>query len=154
MAVLTCGSETSAISDCSATGYVLNVTRKASNQSQLDQFLDNLISQRQEDQGRPRCIQLLLAGGTYQLNVTKFIHGVDFKENDSLIVKGEGGEVNIHCLITDSANMSQNISEFLQSRRLQNASMVVFDGLMFTHCLLPIYVEKVNFVMIQNCVFR
>ena len=151
------GSWASATSDCSAlvgVTYSDVLTRQASNQSQLDQFLDNLTSQRQQCQGRTRCIQLSLAGGAYQLNVTKFIHAVDLKENDSLIVRGEGGAVNIHCLLTDNANMSQSISGFLQSRRLLNASMVVFDGLMFTHCLLPINVEQVNFVMIQNCVFR
>jgi len=158
LVVLTNGSWASSEGDCSAlvgvTDDVQNVNRQVLNQSQLDRFIDNLISQRQEDQGRPRCIQLSLAGGTYQLNMTKFIHGVDLKENDGLIVRGEGGAVNIQCLITDSANMSQNISGFLQSRRLLNASMVVFDGLTFTRCLLPVYVEQVNFVMIQNCVFR
>jgi len=154
LVALTNGSWASATSDCSAlvgVTYSDVLTRQASNQSQLDQFLDNLESQRQDDQRRPRCIQLSLAGGEYKLNMTKFIHGVDLKENDSLIVRGEGGTVSIDCLVMDSA---KNILGFLRSRRLLNAFVVVFDGLMFTRCLLPIYVEQVNFVMIQNCVFR
>ena len=153
MVVLTRESEASATSNCSALVNVTYdvLTRQASNQSQLDQFLDNLESQRQDDQRRPRCIQLSLAGGEYKLNMTKFIHGVDLKENDSLIVRGEGGTVSIDCLVMDSA---KNILGFLRSRRLLNAFVVVFDGLMFTRCLLPIYVEQVSFVMIQNCVFR
>ena len=156
--VLMYGSATFARNDCSAladvTGGVQRVTKQVSNQLQLDQFLDNITSQRQ-DRGRARCIQLSLSGGTYHLNVTKFVHGIDLKKNDSLIVRGEHGAVNIYCLVDDSANISQNgISEFLQSRRILNASMVVFDGLVFTGCLLPIYVEKVNTVVIQNCVFQ
>ena len=129
------------------------VTKQASNQSQLDQFLDNILSQRQ-DQDRARCIQLSLAGGIYRLNVTKFVHGLELKEYDSLIVRGEGGVVNIYCLSIDSATMSPKMSDYLQSRRILNASMVVFDGLVFTGCLLPIYVEEVKTVVIQNCVFR
>ncbi|XP_065907172.1 uncharacterized protein [Dysidea avara] len=37
---------------------------------------------------------------------------------------------------------------------LSKASMVVFDGLVFTECLRPIYLEEVNNVVIQNCVFQ
>ena len=79
----------------------------------------------------------------------KFVHGVDLKENDSLTVTGEVSAVIINCV--DDA---RSILEYLQSRRLLHASVVIFDGLVFTGCLLPIYVEEVNTVVIQNCVFR
>jgi len=151
--VLAYGSGTIA---CSAlvgvTSDYLNVTNHVSNQSMLDQFLDNLVSQRQNS--RPRCIQLSLASGNYQLNIAKFVERVDLKENDRLIVRGKGDVVNIHCLIKNDSNVFQKISKFLQSRRLLNAGMVVFDRLVFTRCLLPIYVEEVNTVMIKNCEFR
>jgi len=136
---------------CSALGVISDEINQVSSQSQLDQFLDNLTLLTQD---RPRCIQLSLASGNYKLNISKFVQRLGLKENDGLIVRGEGGVVKISCLIKDVSNVFQNISEFLQSRRLFNASMVVFDGLVFTRCLLPIYVEEVNNVTIQNCVFR
>jgi len=71
------------------------------------------------------------------------------KENGSLVVEGVEGIVHIICV--DEPNLSR---KYLQSRRLLNASMVVFDGVMFTGCLLPIYVEQVNTVVIKNCIFQ
>ena len=123
------------------------------NQLQLDRFLDNITLQRE---GRDsRCIHLTLTTGSYQLNITKFVHAVDLKNNDSLIVRGESSPVTMHCVAEDgTSNGSTRIVENLLNRRLLNASMIVFDGLVFTGCVLPVYVEEVSTVVIRNCVFR
>ena len=123
---------------------VHSYSKRVSNQLQLDRFLDNITSWTREPRRRyPRCIQLSLTGDSYQLNVTKFVRGLNLKENDSLKVEVEGERAYISC-------MDVHASSLLLSR----ASMVVFDGLVFTGCLRPIYVEEVNTVVIQNCVFR
>jgi len=125
------------------------VAHRVFNQSQLENFLDNITSESRRNEQVPRTIQLSLIANIYLLNITKFVSGV--KENDSLVVEGLGGVVDISCLEDPNANVSE---EYLQSRRLLNASMVVFDGVMFTGCILPIYVEQVDAVVIQNCVFQ
>ena len=116
---------------------------RVANQSQLDNFLDKITRNEQVS----RMIQLSLTANVYQLNITKFVSGV--KENGSLVVEGVEGTVHIICV--DEPNLSR---KYLQSRRLLNASMVVFDGVVFTGCLLPIYVEQVNTVVIKNCIFQ
>ena len=85
-----------------------------------------------------------LTANSYQLNVTKFVHGVDLKENDSLKMQVERDRAYIRCTgVVYASNLL-----------LSKASMVVFDGLVFTECLRPIYLEEVNNVVIQNCVFQ
>ncbi|XP_065908085.1 uncharacterized protein [Dysidea avara] len=112
----------------------------------LDRFLDNITSQKRDSGCRyPRYIQLSLTANTYQLNITKFVHGVDLKENDTLMVEGEGAYIS--CTGVDGVHAS---NLYLSIAR---ASMVVFDGLVFTGCLRPIFVEEVKTVVIQNCAF-
>ena len=134
------------VTTCSAD--VIHYSERLSNQSQLDRFLDSIISRRRNSgcHSSPRHIQLSLTANSYQLNITKFVLGVDLKGNDSLKVEGEGERVYICCTGVDGVHAS--------NLYLSKASMVVFDGLVFTRCLRPIYVEEVNTVVIQNCVFQ
>ena len=125
---------------------VVHYSERVSNQSQLDRFLDNITSQKRDLGCRyPSYIQLSLTANTYQLNITKFVHGVDLKENDTLMVEGEGAYIS--CTGVDGVHAS---NLYLSIAR---ASMVVFDGLVFTGCLRPIFVEEVKTVVIQNCAF-
>ena len=118
-----------------------------SDQLQLDRFIDNITSWRREPGHHcPRCIHLSLVANSYQLNVTKFVRGLDLRENDSLKVEVKGHRAYISCTDVDSSHASNLL--------LSRAALVVFDGLMFTGCFFPIYVEEVNSVMIQNCIFR
>ena len=129
-----------------STCFVYNV----SNQSELDIWLDDMTLERTQNRG-PRCIQLSLTANEYQLNVTNFARGVDLMENDSLLVRGKGS---ISC--NSAANLfgEDSVADYLSSTKLSKASLVVFDGLVFTGCVLPVNVEEVDTVVIQNCVFR
>jgi len=123
---------------------------RVSDQFQLDCFIDNITSQ-QPDEQQPRTIQLSLTPNVYQLNVTKFVRRVDALDDYILIVKGENGEVLINCMDEGIVSISR---EHLQNRRILKASMIVLDRLVFSGCVLPVYVEEVDTVVIQNCVFR
>ena len=123
---------------------------RVSDQFQLDRFIDNITSL-QPDEQQPRTIQLSLTPNVYQLNITKFVRRVNALDNYILIVKGENGEVLLNCVDEGVVNISR---EHLQNRRMLQASMIVLDRLVFTGCVLPVYVEEVDTVVIQNCVFR
>ncbi|XP_065913374.1 uncharacterized protein [Dysidea avara] len=136
----------------SSTAYCSTTNFTVSNQSQLVRLLDNMTLLMKEE--GPRCIQLSLAANIYDMfAIAEFVSRVHLTILDSLVVVGEvSGMVDINC---DNVTMVSE-KNYLNNTdvKIIRTSMVVFDGLQFTRCLLPIHVEEVNTVVIQNCVFR
>ena len=121
---------------------VLNWTVTVSNQSQLDQFINNVTAS--SDKGDTNNIHLSLAGdNTYILDIVKLmkINTTD----SSLIMKSNGGPAKINCTASQSEQDLQPISR---------ASVVQMDGLIFTGCPVPIMIEETSNVKIQDCVFQ
>ena len=113
-------------------------------QSELDQFLNSATSR-----DKVRCVHLsLAAGNSYKLNIVKFMQ-INLEHNASLIVVGEGGGVDINC--------TASLSDLEELRKLNlslsRASLVLLDGLVFTSCPVPIVIEEVLTVVINNCYF-
>ena len=117
---------------------------RVANQLDLDRFIANVTTQSQEMSRYPMCIHLSLAtnfeADSYQVDLTKLVLGVSLNKNDSLRVEvAEGGRANISCK---------------GAMKFSKASLILFDGLLFTGCAVPVYVEEVDTVVMQNCVFR
>ena len=69
--------------------------------------------------------------------------------NGSLAIMGVDSAVNINCAI--NVTDPEELRDMLQP--ISRAQLVLFDGLVFTQCPVPIVIEEVYSVMIQNCVF-
>ena len=92
------------------------------------------------------CIQLLLIGDSFKLDPLQLM-GMKLDANASLVIIGDS--VNIHC--TSNITDQEELMGMLQP--ISRAQSVLFDGLVFTKCPVPIVIEEVYNVMIQNCVF-
>ena len=118
------------------------------NQSELDQFVETARLNHNDS----KCIYLSLVGNiSYTLDIVDFMNvtGFSIANSGSLIVQGIGGKVEIDCVSSQSDQ-----DELLQILRpISNALLVVLDELVFINCPLPVLIEEVSMVMIQNCVF-
>ena len=110
-------------------------------QSQLDQFIQNLSNSSDR-----MCIQLLLTGDSFKLDLLQLM-GINLDSNASLVIMGDS--VNIHC----SSNVTDPVDLRDMLQPISRAHLVIFDGLVFTKCPVPIVIEEVYNVMILNCVF-
>ena len=125
-------------SDCSEESVILVSN---CNQSEIDQFMNT---------GPPiaTCVHLCLVGGcTYKVNMMKMML---WGTNSSLIMESKDGTAEIDCK-ADSSDLEE-LDKTLQP--LSRASLVLLDGLKFTGCPVPIQIEEVSNVVIQNCIFR
>ena len=117
-----------------------------SDQFQLDEFVTNISSYSSE----PMCVELLLLGNSFKLDLLQLMR-MDLGTNGSLIVTGNSlsNSVVINCIsnITDP----EELRALLQP--VSRAQFVLFDGLVFTQCPVPIVIEEVYSVVIQNCIF-
>ena len=120
-----------------------NVT--VSNQSQLDEFVANVSSQ--DESNKATCIQLSFTGmgRSFKLDLLQLMR-INLV-NGSLVITGNS--VNINCItnVTDSEELRKLLHP------ISRALLVLFDGLVFTRCPVPIVFEEVSNVIIQNCVF-
>ena len=117
-------------------------------QSELDQFVESVRMNHNDS----RCIELSLVGNnSYTLDIVDFMNVTSFSiaNNGSLIMQGIGGIVDINCVSSKS-----DLNELLQILRpISNAQLVILDGLVFINCPVPVLIEEVSMVMVQNCVF-
>lgn len=93
------------------------------------------------------CIHLLLVGSRFRLDLQQLM-AINWSVNSSLAIIGNG-TVNIHC--TTNVTDLEELRDMLQP--ISRAQSVLFDGLVFTECPVPIVIEEVYNVMILNCVF-
>ena len=99
-----------------------------------------------------KCIELSLVGNnSYTLDIVDFMNVTSFSiaNNGSLIMQGMGGIVDINCVSSQS-----DLNELLQILRpISNAQLVILDELVFINCPVPVLIEEVSTVIVQNCVF-
>ena len=119
------------------------------NQTELDRYLDDEISYRREDYAT-RCIQWILTGSTYQLDIVELMK-INLQQSDSLIIQGHNGNmVDINC-VGGSANLEE-LFEAVQP--LSRASLLILDSLIFLEYPVPLLIEEVSKVVISNCIFQ
>ena len=112
------------------------------NQSQLDQFMNNVTDAHLG-------AHLTLTGdSSYVLDIVKLMK--IYRNSSQLVVDSKGGPVEINC--TASESDPEKLGEVLQP--ISNVSLVLMDGIIFTGCPVPIMIENVDNVTIQNCVFQ
>ena len=132
--------------ECSSDSSQWNVL--ITNQSDLDQFMESA----RLDHNDSKCIYLSLVGNSYYtLDIVDFMNVTSFSiaNSGSLAVQGIGGKVEIDCVSSQS-----DWDELLQILRpISNTLLVVLDELVFINCPVPVLIEEVSTVMIQNCVF-
>ena len=126
--------------------------RNVKSQAELDRYIDGVISFRSDPHNNDtRCIQWTLTGSAYQLDLIKLMK-ISLQQNDSLIIQGHNGTmVDIDC-VGGPSNLDEEIVEAI--RPLSHASLIVLDSLNIMGCPVPILVEEVSKVMINNCVFQ
>ena len=113
---------------------------RVTNQSQLDKFMNGT---------NVTDTHLTLAGNnTYVLDIVKLIN--IYKDSSRLIMESKGGPAEITC--TASEPDPEKLKEVAQP--ISRVSLVQMDGLIFTGCPIPIMIEEVDNVTIQNCTFQ
>ena len=119
-----------------------------SKQGDLNDFVDNVMSFTDDD--KDRCIQLFLTGESYTLDMIKIMR-IKLGSGGGLVIIGvtNGQPVEINCVAAVSG--LQDLRNSLIP--LANTSLVVLDGLLFTECPVPVVLEEVSTVIVQNCVF-
>ena len=115
-----------------------------SDQSQLNMFFTNTSLY----DNRTKCIQLLFIGNSFNVNLLQLMR-INLGTNGSLAIMGGDSGVNINCAI--NVTDPEELREMLQP--ISRALFVLFDGLVFTQCPVPIVIEEVYNVVILNCVF-
>ena len=118
-------------------------------QAELDRSIDDVISFT-SGSNDTRCIQWILTGSAYQLDLLKLMK-INLQQNDSLIIQGHNGTmVDIDCVGGPS-----DLEEILNvTQPLSRASLIVLDSLNIMGCPVPILIEEVSKVMINNCDFQ
>ena len=113
-------------------------------QTQLDKVIQDLISS--DNSNTTQCIHWSFVGDTFQLDLVQLMR-INLPINGSLTIKRNS--VNLHCTtnITDQEKLQETLEP------ISRTQLVVFDGLVFTKCPVPIVIEEVYCVMILNCVF-
>lgn len=119
----------------------INVT--ITDQRQLNKLQDEILN----SSNSTKCIQLLLVGNSFELDLLLLTR----INSGSLAVIGANSVVSIHCNTTTNVTYLENRIKNLQPS--SHAVLVLFDNLVFTKCPVPIIIEKVSNVIIQNCVF-
>ena len=116
-------------------------------QEELDNFVDNVTSFVNDD--TDRCIQLFLTRKAYELNMIK-IMGIKLGTGGGLVMIGVANpRVTIDCFSTISG--LQELRSNLKP--IANVSLVVLSGLRFAGCPVPVVLEEVSTVIVQNCDF-
>ena len=117
-------------------------------QEELDNFVNN-VTAFTDDDDTDKCVQLFLTRKVYKLNMIK-IMGARLGTGGGLVMVGLANpRVTINCV----ANIS-GLEELRSNlKALANVSLVVLDGLKFAGCPVPVVIEEVTTVIVQNCDF-
>ena len=120
---------------------IYNWTVSVHDQAELDDFMEQATSP--IDTNTSRCVQLSLTGDfRYRLDIVKMMQ-IQLGTAGGLIVVGVKGPVEIDCV--------PNVSDILEP--ISNTSLVIFYGLKFVKCPIPILIEEVSLILVQNCDF-
>ena len=118
------------------------------NQSELDQFVE--ASRLNHSDGKCVCLSLV-GNNSYTLDIVDFMNVTSFfiANSGSLIMQGVDGKVEIDCISSQS-----EVDKLVQSLQpISNALLVIFNELVFNNCPVPVLIEDVSTVIIENCVF-
>ena len=135
--------------DCFNESERFNSNRNVSirDQKELDNFVENIATSTDGD--IDRCIQLYLTGESYRLDVIKLMQ-VKLGTGGGLVVVGViSPQVKITCVA--SLSTLEELRSALNP--ISNVSLVALYGLMFSGCPVPIVLEEVSTVIVQNCNF-
>ena len=135
--------------DCFSERFNSAVIRNVSinGQEELSNFVDNVTSFMDDD--TDRCIQLFLTSKVYKLDLIK-IMGIKLGTGGGLVMIGVANpRVTIDCVsnISGLEELRSNL------KPLANISLVVLNGLRFAGCPIPVVLEEVSTVIVQNCDF-
>ena len=143
-----CNDDSSDILDCFDERFdsVIRWNISLYEQEELDSFVDNITSLNDE---ADRCVQLFLTGKSYELDIIR-IMGLKLGNDGGFVVIGVADPpVTIKCVV--NASSLEDLRNSLKP--LANVSLVVLDGLLFTECPVPVVLEEVSTVIVQNCLF-
>ena len=116
-------------------------------QKELDSSFDNLTSF--SNVSTDRCIQLILTGQSYRLDVIDLMK-IKLGTTGGLTIFGAANpRVKINCVSEESD--LEKLRSLLKA--LSNVSLVVLKGLTFIGCPVPVVLEEVSTVIVQNCDF-
>ena len=116
-------------------------------QEELDNFVHTVTSTNDD---KDRCIQLFLTGKSYSLDIIKIMR-MKLGTGGGLIIVGVANpRVTINCVAVNVSDLEELINN---STLVANVSLVVLDGLLFAECPVPVVLEEVSTVIVQNCVF-
>lgn len=114
-------------------------------QEELDNFFHTVTSTNDD-----RCIQLFLTGKSYSLDIIKIMR-MKLGTGGGLVIVGVANPlVAINCVAPNVSDLEELINN---STLVANVSLVVLDGLLFAECPVPVVLEEVSTVIVQNCVF-
>ena len=132
--------------DANDRGMIWNVS--VATQLQLDQFMENVTAY--NNRGSTSYFHLSLTGeNNYELDIVKLMN-ISLTDGGCLILENKGGPTEIKCTTTQS-NLEE-LRDFVQP--ISRAFLVLMDGLVITGCPVPLMMEEVFNVTIQNCVFQ
>ena len=118
-------------------------------QRRLDELLEDstIFSNNNDVDNVSKCIQLSFIGNSFQLDLLQLMR-VNLGTNGSLMIIA-GNSVILNCIVntTDLKELRKSLQP------ISRALLVLFDGLVFIRCPVPIVFEEVSNVIIQNCVF-
>ena len=125
-----------------------NISTTINGQRELDDFVNNVTSTNDD---KDRCIQLSLTGESYSLDIIKIMR-MKLGTSGGLVIVGAASNprVTINCVVVNVSDYKELINN---STLVANVSLVVLDGLLFTECPVPVVLEEVSTVIVQNCVF-
>jgi len=137
------GSSLESANECP--GAYNGIVEFINNQSQLDHFFERMVT---HDNQTETCVQLNLTGNEFTLDIIQLMRINATK----LIVMGNG--TNINCTANASANATGDLDTLKNMvQPITRTLLILFDGLAFSKCPVPILIEEVDEVMILNCVF-
>ena len=114
-----------------------------SDQTQLDLFIRNTSLY----DNSTKCIQLSLNGSSFNVDLLQLMR-LNLGTNGSLEITGDSVNINCSINITDHVELKDMLQPIIS-----RALLVLLDGLVFTKCPVPILIEEVSTVIVQNCVF-
>jgi len=113
-------------------------------QRELDEFIqDSIVS---NSRNATRCVHLSLVGDSFKLDLLQLMR-INLGTNGSLMITGNSVIISCTTNVTDL----EELRDILQP--ISRALLVLLDGLVFTRCPVPIVIEEMSTVIIQNCVF-
>ena len=142
--------------NCCPNDAAYNWTVSVYDQEELDDFMKQSDATSVSTTGEPtddnktsRCIRLSIMGDfRYRLDIVKLMQ-IKLGTSGGLVVVGMNGSVEIDCVA--SASDIKELKRLLKP--ISNASLVMFDGLTFANCPVPILIEEVSLIAVQNCNF-